>query len=177
MTTATTSTPMARRRIRRKRPPVLTYAQILEAHSAMIGPPQTRPTRKGFMDGIKLPAGGKPRPGGWLDGFRLAAQRAPMIEGELAFVSVEGHEERRATLDARIFERLTANDPYGPWLTRTRWWLDDEGNMRAYSLHDARPFTHGVLVVAEILGAVEGETIEVPADPFDLRLSALRRLN
>lgn len=165
---------MARRRIRRKRPPVLTYAQILELHSAMIGPPQTRPTRKGFMDGIKLPAGGKPRPGGRLAKFKRIA---PIYEGGLVFVTVQGYEHRRAVLTATVFARITGRDPYGPWLTQSRWWLDDEGHMRAYSHHEPQPSTEGVLVAAAILGAVEGETIEVPADPFDLRLSALRRLN
>lgn len=160
---------MARKRIRRKRSPVLTHAQVLEAHAAMIGPQQTRPTHRRFLDSVKLPVGGRPRPGGI-----LAAE--PIEDDGLVYVSVEGQEHRRAVVGAQVFHRLTARDPHGPWLTRTRWWLDEDGHMRAYSLHETRPFAQGVLVAAAILGAVEGETIEVPADPFDLRLSSLRRV-
>jgi hypothetical protein len=173
MNTATTSHPVVpRRRIRRKPSSVLTHAQTLEFHSSLIGP-RPRQTRRSFMDGIKLPANGTPRPGGMLALF----QAEPIEEDGLVYVSVEGQAHRRAVLGAATFRRLTARDPYGPWLTRTRWWLDDEGNMRAYSRHDAQPFAHGVLVAAAILGADAGESIEVPADPFDLRLSSLRRLD
>lgn len=173
MNTATTSPSVPRNRIRRRRSAVLKHAQVLEFQSTLIGPPKTRPTRRGFMDSIKLPANGRPRPGSMLANF--AAQ--PREDDGLVYVSVEGHEHRRAVVGAQMFRRLTARDPDGPWLTRTRWWLDDEGHMRAYSRHDAQPFSHGVLVAAAILGAVEGEAIEVPADPFDLRLASLRRLD
>jgi hypothetical protein len=37
--------------------------------------------------------------------------------------------------------------------------------------------TNGVLVAAAVLNAKEGECIEIPADPFDVRRSQLRRID
>lgn len=90
------------------------------------------------------------------------------------YVSVDGQHPRKAVLGLGDFLRITARDPGGPWLTRTRWWLDDDNMLRAYSLHE-KPMTHGVLVAAAVVGAKDGDTLELPADPFDVRLSQIKR--
>jgi hypothetical protein len=120
---------------------------------------------------------GQPRPGGRLDSF-IASQdprNAPIIEGDLAFVSVEGEHPRKAVLHREDFQRLT-KDPSGPRLTRSRWFLDGDGYLRAFSLHDKHKFVEGVLVAAAVLGVKTGDTIEIPADPFDLRLGKLKKV-
>lgn len=119
----------------------------------------------------------KARPGGRLERFiaQHYTRNHPIFEDGLAYVSVEGHLPRRAVLGHRDFLRITAWDPLGPRLTRTRWWLDEDNMLRAFSLHE-KPMEHGVLVAAALLNASEGDVIEVPGDPFDLRLSQLRRV-
>jgi hypothetical protein len=126
---------------------------------------------------VTIPKTGAPRPGGRLAGFaaRQDSRNAPVCESGLVYVSVEGQHPRKAVLGVSAYERITARDPSGPWLTRTRWWLDEQGLLRAFSGHE-QPMTHGVLVAAAVLGAHEGDTIETPADPFDLRLSVLRKV-
>lgn len=119
---------------------------------------------------------GKPRPGGRLDNF-IATQdlrNAPITEGDLAFVSVEGQHPRKAVLHRLDFDRLT-KDLDGPRLTRSRWWLDEDGYLRAYSRNET-PMQHGVLVAAAVLGVKAGDTIEMPSDPFDLRLGKLKKV-
>lgn len=121
---------------------------------------------------------GRPRPGGKLARFVANHDTSlhPIIEDGLAYVSVEGFKHRRAILGAGDFFRITARDPGGPWLTRTRWWLDEDGHLRAFSLHDRERFAEGVLVAAAVLDAKAGDTIEVPSNPFDVRLSKLKRI-
>lgn len=116
-----------------------------------------------------------PRATGLLAGFVAShdPNSHPVFEDGLVFVSVEGLHPRRAVLDELDYRRITTRDPDGAYLTRTRWWLDDDGLLRAYSLHE-KPMQHGVLVAAAILGAKEADTIEVPSDPLDLRSSQLR---
>lgn len=99
----------------------------------------------------------------------------PIFEGELVFVSVEGHHPRKAVLNVADFDRLTSDTPDGPRLTRTRWWLDEDNMLRAYSMNET-PMQHGVLVAAAILSAEAGDVLEIPGDPFDLRLDGLRRV-
>lgn len=121
---------------------------------------------------------GSPRPGGRLERY-LAWQdnrNLPVFEDGLVYVSVEGHHPRKAVIGAGIFEALTGGDPHGPMLTRTRWFLDDQNMLRAFSRRES-PMTHGVLVAAAVLGAEEGDCIEIPADPFDVRMSQLRRVS
>lgn len=103
-------------------------------------------------------------------------RNAPVHEDGLVYVSVDGHHPRKAVIDRSDFLRITARDPAGPWLTRTRWFLGEDNMLRAYSLHE-QPMTHGVLVAAAVLGAQEGACIEVPADPFDMRPSQLRHVS
>lgn len=119
---------------------------------------------------------GKPRPGGRLDNFtrKQDPRTAPVHEGDFVYVSVDGQHPRKAVLHAQDFLRIT-KDMDGPRLTRSRWWLDDDGYLRAFSLHQ-KPFQHGVLVAAAILGVKAGDTIEVPADPLDLRLDHMQRV-
>ncbi len=134
--------------------------------------PQTRSRRSGPHH----PNPGKPRAGGRLERFLANHDTSnhPVIEDGLAYVSVEDQHPRKAVLGLRDFLRITARDPGGPWLTRTRWWLDDDNMLRAYSLHE-KPMAHGVLVAAAVLGAKEGDTLELPADPFDVRSSQIKR--
>lgn len=118
-----------------------------------------------------------PRATGLLAGF-VASQNPdshPVFEDGMVFVSVEGLHPRRAVLDELDYRRITSRDPGGAYLTRTRWWLDDEGLLRAYSLHE-KPMQHGVLVAAAILAAATGDSIEMSSDPLDLRRSQLRKL-
>ena len=124
-----------------------------------------------------VPTTGRPSPGGRLAKFMAAHDTSnhPIFEDGLVYVSVEGQHPRKAVLGAQDFLRITARDPSGPWLTRTRWWLDESGVLRAYSLHE-KPMKHGVVVAAAILGAKEGDELETPADPLDVRLSQLKRL-
>ncbi len=129
------------------------------------------------MTPIKNFRAGKPRLGGRLHNFiaQHDTSNHPIFEDGLAYVSVEGQLPRRAVLGLKDFLRITARDPLGPWLTRTRWWLDDDNMLRAYSLHE-KPLAHGVLVAAAILDAQEGDVIEFPGDPFDLRWSRMHRV-
>lgn len=124
-----------------------------------------------------MPRTGRPRPGGRLDRFLARQDRTnePIFEDGLVFVSVEGQHPRKAVLGESAYLRLTSRDPNGPRLTRSRWYLDEDNMLRAYSLHE-KPFVAGVLVAAALLGAKEGDTIEIPADPFDVRVSQLRRV-
>lgn len=124
-----------------------------------------------------LPRTGRPRPGGRLDHFigKRDTTNDPVFDDGLVYVSVEGQHPRKAVIGERDYLRITARDPSGPRLTRTRWFLDDANMLRAYSLHE-QPLTHGVLVAAAVLGAKDGDSIEMPADPFDVRVSQLRRL-
>lgn len=132
---------------------------------------------RGEHDGHHISRAAKARPGGRLERFiaQHDTRNHPIFEDGLAYVSVEGHLPRRAVLGHRDFLRITAWDPFGPWLTRTRWWLDENNMLRAFSLHE-KPMAHGVLVAAALLNASVGDVIEVPGDPFDLRLSQLRRV-
>ena len=119
---------------------------------------------------------GKPRPGGRLDNFiqKQDPRTAPIHEGDFVYVSVDGEHPRKAVLHAQDFQRIT-KDRDGPRLTRSRWWLDEDGHLRAFSLHE-KPFQHGVLVAAAVLGVKAGDTIEIPSDPLDLRLDQLQRV-
>ncbi len=123
------------------------------------------------------PITGKPRAGGIMANHiaRHDTSKLPIFEDGLVYVGLDGDSSRRAVIRERDFLRITARDLYGPWLTRTRWWLDEDDLLRAFSLHD-RPFTEGLLVASAVLGAKEGDVIEVPGDPLDMRLSQLRRL-
>ncbi|HWW27265.1 MAG TPA: hypothetical protein VNZ85_15385 [Caulobacter sp.] len=129
------------------------------------------------MTPIKGPYAGKPRLGGRLHNFiaKHDTSNHPIVEDGLTYVSVEGQLARRAVLWSQDFRRITAQDPLGPWLTKTRWWLDENNMLRAFSLHE-KPMEHGLLVASAVLNAREGDVIEVPGDPFDLRRSSLRRL-
>lgn len=129
------------------------------------------------MTSTKNLRAGKPRLGGRLHTFiaKHDTSNHPIFEDGLVYVSVEGQLLRRAVLGRSDFLCITARDPFGPWLTRTRWWLDEHNMLRAYSLHE-KPMAHGVLVAAAILNAKEGDVIEVPGNPFDLRLSQMRRV-
>lgn len=120
---------------------------------------------------------GKPRAGGRLANFiaKQDTSNHPIFEDGLVYVSVEGQHPRKAVLGEADYLRITSKAPGHPGLTRTRWWLDEDSMLRAYSLGE-KHMAHGVLVVAAILGAKEGDTLEVPADPLDLRLSGLRRV-
>jgi hypothetical protein len=113
-----------------------------------------------------------------LDRFIQASdpRHAPIHEDGLTYVSVEGHHPRKAVIDRRDFQRITSCHGGNPRLTRSRWFLDDTGMLRAYSGHEFPHMTHGVLVAAAVLGAQEGDSIEIPADPFDVRRSQLRRV-
>ncbi len=119
-----------------------------------------------------------PRQGGLL--ARFVTNQDPSLsaifEDGLVYVSVEGQAPCRAILAESDFLRITAKEADGPWLTKTRWWLDDAGMLRAFSLHDKQKFVEGTLVAAAVLNAKEGDTLELPADPFDLRLSQIRRV-
>lgn len=139
-------------------------AQVLER----LKNPGDSPRSRGLS--APLPVTGQPRAGGRLS----HSLYAPSFRSGYVHVTVEGA-ERRAIVTIADFKRITARDPFGPWLTQTRWWLDEDGFLRAFSMHD-RPMTHGVLVASAILGAKEGDVIEVPADPLDMRLSSLRRI-
>lgn len=127
------------------------------------------------------PRTGRPRRGGRLDGVIRGRDRShdAIFENGMVYVSVEDQHPRRAVIDQQDFSRITAYDPSGPRLTRTRWFLDDDNMLRAYSLHE-KPMAHGVLVAAAILGVSEGACIEVPAGPRpcprDLPHAGLRRL-
>lgn len=134
-------------------------------------------TSRSRHNGPHTPTTGKPRPGGRLAKFMAAhdTSNLPIFEDGLVYVSVEGQHPRKAVLGAQDFLRITARDPSGPWLTRTRWWLDEAGVLRAYSLHE-KPMAHGVVVAAAVLGAKEGDVLETPADPLDVRLSQLKRV-
>ena len=127
------------------------------------------------LDGPRI-TNGRPRPGGALAHFisRQDTRNEPIFEDGLVYVSVEDQHPRKAILNRSDFLRITARDPGGPRLTRTRWWLDEDGFIRAFSLHD-QPMEHGTLVVAAILRAKDGDVLDVPADPFDLRPSQLKR--
>lgn len=159
-----------------KRAPLLTPEQIREYMTRPMGAEKARQPRT-KSGPVSMPKTGTPRSGGRLAGFvaRQDARNAPIYEDGLVYVSVEGQHPRKAVLGASVYERITARDPSGPWLTRTRWWLDEQGFLRAFSGHE-QPMTLGVLVAAAVLGADEGDTIETPVDPFDLRLSVLRKL-
>ncbi|WP_326540732.1 hypothetical protein [Pseudorhodoferax sp.] len=126
-----------------------------------------------------IPRGGHARLGGRLDRFvqRIDSRNAPVHEDGLTFVSVEGQHPRKAVIDRRDFERITSRRSGGPHLTRSRWFLDDAGMLRAYSGHEFPNMTHGVLVAAAVLGVQEGACIDMPADPFDVRSSSLRRVS
>lgn len=170
MNTATTNTISTRKRTRsRSRSSVLTHAQLLEFQSSRSGPHQKPVRRRDPLEGMAIPRTSTPRPGGRLAGFLAAQVAAVIFEDGYAYVSIEGEPHRRAVLGCGAFKRITANDPHGPRLTKTRWWLDEDGLLRAYSLHEDRPMSHGVLVAAAILGAEAGDDIEVPANPYDLR--------
>jgi hypothetical protein len=121
---------------------------------------------------------GIPRHGGRLADFNAKRDTSnhPIIEDGLVYVSVEGHYPRKAVLGRTDFLRITARDPSGPWLTRTRWWLDEDNMLRAFSLHE-KPMVHGVLVAAAIVGASENDSIELSTNPFDVRRSQIRRLS
>ncbi len=139
------------------------------------GYPGTTPRSPGLPG--RLPSTGRPRAGGIMANHiaRHDTTHLPIFDDGLVYVGIDGDPSRRAVIGQRDFLRITARDPLGPWLTRTRWWLDEDDMLRAFSLHD-RPFTEGVLVAAAVLGAKEGDVIEVPGDPLDMRLSQLRRL-
>jgi hypothetical protein len=138
--------------------------------------PQRPTLSRGTID--PFVATGTLRPGGKLDRFMAGrnTRNQPIFEDGLVYVSVEDQYPRRAVLSARDFLRITARDPRGPWLTRTRWWLDEANLLRAFSLHE-RPMEHGVLVAAAILGAREGDAIDVPGDPLDVRRSRLKKVS
>jgi hypothetical protein len=140
------------------------------AKAMRLGQPGERRTRL-----TSAPATGAPR--GRLAAFvdKTDPRNRPVFEGGLVYVSVEGHHPRKAVLDTPDFLRITSRDGDGPQLTRTRWMLDSDGLIRAYSLRD-KAISNGVLVASAILCAREGESIEVAADPFDLRLSGLKKV-
>lgn len=125
-----------------------------------------------------VPRNGRPRPGGRLDRFvqRTDPNNAPVHEDGLTFVSVEGQHPRKAVIETQDFQRITSRYAGSPLLTRSRWFLDDAGMLRAYSGHEFPALRHGVLVAAAVLGAQEGDAIEIPADPLDVRMSQLRRV-
>jgi hypothetical protein len=116
-----------------------------------------------------------PKTGEFYDRGYFAAQYwQPIMDGSWVHVHVRGHAQRRACVHIRDFVRLTRRDPTGPYLERWGWWVDEDGLMRAASRRD-RDTSMGVLVAAVILGADVGDTLDVPADPFDLRASGMRK--
>jgi hypothetical protein len=117
-----------------------------------------------------------PKTGDFYDrGYFAARHWQPIMDGAWVHVHVRGHAKRRACVHIRDFVRLTRRDPNGPFLERWGWWVDEDGLMRAASRRD--PDTSmGVLVAAEILVAGEGDTLDVPADPFDLRAFGLHKI-
>ena len=119
---------------------------------------------------------GKPRPGGRLARF-IATQdpkNAPIHEGDLVYVSVEGQHPRKAVLHAQDYRRLTQSHD-GPKLTGSRWFLDEDGYLRAFSRLE-KPYKHGLLVAAAILNAKAGDTLDLPADSLDCRLSSMKKV-
>jgi hypothetical protein len=170
-TAATTATTKTRPRKRKSKRVLLTHAEMLAflpglKASAQPKRPRTRLTPE------DAPKTGTPAKGSLLDKFMNPPNpnNPPVYVDGLVYVSVEGQHPRKAILNAATFDRLTARDPQGPWLTRTRWFLDDEsGMLHAYTLRNGYPLAESVMVAAAILDAQEGDSIEAPADPFDLR--------
>jgi hypothetical protein len=133
------------------------------------------PKNRSRPNGPRIP-NGRPRPGGRLANFiaKQDSSNHPVYGDEMVYVSVEGQHPRKATIGRNDFLRIT-RDPDGPRLTGSRWWLDEDNMLRAFSLNE-RPFEHGILVAAALLNAKEGDTLALPADPFDLRLSQIKRV-
>ncbi|WP_295978799.1 hypothetical protein [uncultured Variovorax sp.] len=127
------------------------------------------------MNQIKAPQRSGPRLGNRLSNFLASrdSNNQPVFEDGLVYVSVEGQHPRKAILGEKDYLRITGRDCAGPWLTKTRWWMDEDNMLRAYSLHET-PLQHGVLVAAAVVGAREGDSIEVSGDPFDVRRSQIR---
>lgn len=117
---------------------------------------------------------GRPHPGGRLEYFGRS-DTDPVFDGQWVYLPVQGVKHRRAALHRHDFFRLTRRDPTGPFLDARRVYMDDMGLLRAPSHRDGKD-APGVLLSAAILCADEGDTIEVPSDPFDLRLRGLKKL-
>lgn len=124
-----------------------------------------------------IPKTGAPQRGGRLDNYlaNRDTNTHPRFKDGLVYVSVEGLHPRKAIIAEADYQRITSADQSGPRLTRSRWWLDDDNMLRAYSLHE-KPMRHGLLVAAVLLDAKAGDCLELPADPLDLRRTEVMRV-